>query len=300
MAILYSLNKYQNNSVEVFVKLFDCQIQPIVQYGAEIWGIERGKEIEKLHLFALKKFLHIPSKTPNDIVYGELGRFPLFVNSYVACIRYWLHILQMEECRLPLKCYRVLCKLDSRGKVTWATNVRKCLSNYGFFHVWEQQGVGSVSMFLKCFKQRVIDCRWQEWDAHISDSDRFILYRMFKTTHFVEPYLHIDVNRYIKNALIRLRAGVSIILVHEQRFKSPSEGNFLCRLCGLFLEDEVHFVLCCPCLTDLRSTLIPYKYYAYPSTFRLSLLLSTCNPHVLKNLAIFLYLSTKRLSNVIN
>ena len=29
-----------NNSFELFLKLFDSQVQPIVLYGAELWGLE--------------------------------------------------------------------------------------------------------------------------------------------------------------------------------------------------------------------------------------------------------------------
>ena len=298
LGILHSMFKFQNNSVDVFIKLFDTQVQPIVQYGAEIWGIDKGREIEKVHMFAIKRFLHVHGRTPNDIVYGELGRFPMYVNSYVACARYWLRLLRMEEHRLPFKCYRMLYDLDCRGKVTWATNIRKCLSSYGFFYVWEYQGVGCIKTFLKCFKQRLIDCRWQEWDSHLQESDRFSLYRTFKTTNCIEPYNYLNVNRYVKNALTKFRCGVSSISVHARRYKYNTIDNMLCRLCGLYREDEIHFVLCCPCLSDLRSELIPSRYYNYPTSFRLALLLSSTNTTVLKNVAIYLYFAFKRLSEV--
>ena len=73
----------------------------------------------------------------------------------------------MEQIRLPFKAYKMLCKLDRNGRYTWASNVWKCLSLYGFLHVWDNQGVESINSFLQCFKQRIIDCKWQEWDDHI-------------------------------------------------------------------------------------------------------------------------------------
>ena len=54
---LYLLN---NNSVEVFLKLFDAQVQPITQYGSELWGLDKAAiHIEKVHLYALKRFLGV-------------------------------------------------------------------------------------------------------------------------------------------------------------------------------------------------------------------------------------------------
>ena len=42
-------------------------------------------------------------RTPNDLVYGETNRYPLFVNSAVRCIRYWLKLTRMEASKLPSK-----------------------------------------------------------------------------------------------------------------------------------------------------------------------------------------------------
>ena len=46
-----------NNNLELFLKLFDSQVQPIAQYGAELWGLDiAAVNSKKVHLFALKKF----------------------------------------------------------------------------------------------------------------------------------------------------------------------------------------------------------------------------------------------------
>ena len=82
-------------------KLCDAQVQPIAQYGAELWGLDKAAvHTEKVHLFALKKFLGVHMRTPNDLVYGETGRYPIYVNWYVRTISYWLKMYRMEEQRL--------------------------------------------------------------------------------------------------------------------------------------------------------------------------------------------------------
>ena len=47
------LNK---NSFELFVKLFDSQVQPIAVYGAELWGVETK-------LFIAKKYIYLHWKS---------------------------------------------------------------------------------------------------------------------------------------------------------------------------------------------------------------------------------------------
>ena len=106
-----------NNSFELFLKSFDSQVQPIALYRAERWGLETtAVHCEKVHLFALKKILGVELRTPNDFVYGETNRYPLFVNSVVRCIRYRLKLTRMEASKLPKKAYRMLHVLDERGK----------------------------------------------------------------------------------------------------------------------------------------------------------------------------------------
>eukprot|EP00745_Piridium_sociabile_P022013 TRINITY_DN34072_c0_g1_i3.p1 TRINITY_DN34072_c0_g1~~TRINITY_DN34072_c0_g1_i3.p1 ORF type:complete len:362 (+),score=-8.76 TRINITY_DN34072_c0_g1_i3:191-1276(+) len=298
MKILQLLYKFENDSVKLFFKLFDAQAQPIVQYGAEIWGLESGHEVDKLHLFAMKRFLHVDGRTPNDLIYGELGRFPIYLNSYIKCISYWLKLVRMNEHRLPAIAYKTLRKLDNRGKVTWVTKIRQYLCANGFSFVWLEQGVGCVRSFLSCLKQRAIDCRWQEWDGHIDKSERFSLFKLIKTNHLLEPYLSMNMNRFIRCSLTKVKFGISDIAIHRQRYKADVSRNVMCPLCRADEEDEVHFVLCCPMLNDLRQKYIPMKYYRNPAFFRLALLMSSTNKNVICNLAMYLYKSFQRRSSM--
>ena len=292
MSKLYRIN---NNSLSVFFKLFDAQIQPIVQYGAEIWGLESTSLlIEKIHLFAMKRFLGVDMRTPNDLVYGELGRYPVHINSSIRCIRYWFKLISMDESRLPFKAYKMLLKLDERGKVNWVSNIRRVLCTNGFAFVWENQGVGHVGSFLRQFKQRLIDCRWQQWNSHIESSDRFGFYRKFKMTNDVEPYLLLNLDRQVRSVMSRFRLGVSDIAIHSTRYKKYNADDLICPFCKEVPETEVHFVLCCPILGDLRSKFIQPKYCDLPGVFNLVQLLTSSNEHVLKNLAIYLYAAFKK------
>ena len=220
LCIMSKLYRIDCNSINVFLKIFDAQVQPVVLYGTEIWGLDSSSSvIDNVHLFGLKRYLGVDRRTPNDLVYGEVGRFPIQINASVRCIRYWLKLTRMDEHRLPLRAYKMLLNLDQRGKTNWVTNVRKTLCVNGFSYVWENQGVGCLNAFIREFRQRLIDMRWQIWDDHVNTSDRFSLYRQFKTLACVEPYIMLNLNRYIRYTLTRFRFGVSDIKVHRSRFK---------------------------------------------------------------------------------
>ena len=77
-----------------------------MQYGSEIRGLcNAANECEKVHLYALKKYVNVDLKTPNDLIYNEMCRWPITINSTINCIRYWLKLFQMDNFRLPRKAY---------------------------------------------------------------------------------------------------------------------------------------------------------------------------------------------------
>ena len=293
LCVLQRLRQYDNHSFDILVKIFDSQIQPIMQYGSEIWGLEAAAQhCENTHLFALKKFLCIDKHTPNDLVYKELNRYPITINSVVNCIRYWLKLVQMQNHRLPRKAYTSLYTLDERGHTNynWVSKVRNCLCVNGFRNVWMQQGVGDVKSFLKILKQRLIDVRWQNVNGHLNGSERFEFYNMFCEKDFAIPvYLYLDVNRQLKYMMTKFRFGVSNLNVHYFRYRNVNPNRMLCQYCKTEIESELHFILVCPLYEEIRNQFIPLKYYRSPNLFKLNLLLASKSRNIVENLCCYIY-----------
>ena len=116
---------------------------------------------------ACKRFLGVPVRTPNKIAYGDLGRFPLFIISYLSSIKYSFRLLEMVVDGLPKTAYEMLLCLDRNGKDCRPSRIREILYDSGFSIVWLQQGVGDKN------KQRLLDMFIQEWSWAIRDKDRY-------------------------------------------------------------------------------------------------------------------------------
>ena len=294
LCIMRRLRYLNNNNIGLLLKLFDCQIQPIVQYGSEIWGLQSAaREVENVQLFMLKRFLRVDMRTPNDFVYGDTGRYPLYINSAINCIRYWLKLLKMGSNRLPRKAYLMLFDLDSKEKKNWVSDVRCKLYQLGFGYVWLNQGVGDDAKFLCELRYRLVTSRWQEWDFHIQISDTFSMYRTFCTVYNTKSYLTMNLDVHLRSVITRFRFGISDLAQHYFRYRNNSDSDLLCPLCKNSTEDELHFVLCCPALVTFRNRYIPLKYHRYPTLFKLSLLLASEKENVIRNLSIYLYKALK-------
>ena len=292
LVVIQRLRHYNNSSFNVFIKIFDVKILPIMLYGAEVWGLEKSvKYCEELHLYAIKKFLAVDIKTPNDLVYRELNRYPITITCAINCLRYWLKLLRMNENRLPKKAYLMLYQLDERGKKNWVTNVRTLLFRNGFGIVWHNQNVENDKVFLKLLRQRLIDTRFQNLLDHVNTSERFDFYSSISThDHFTLPkYLSLDMNRQLKVIMTRFRFGVSDINVHKLRYRNHNQAQLLCNYCKDMVENEVHFLLCCPLYSEIREKFIPLKYYREPNLFRATILLNCNHDKTVENLCRFIY-----------
>ena len=44
---------------------------------------------------------------------------------------------------------------------------KKILFSYGYGYVWMNEEAGDINMFIRAFKQRIVDCSKQDWHAKI-------------------------------------------------------------------------------------------------------------------------------------
>ena len=96
----------------------------------------------------------------------------------------------------------MLRNLDENERMTWASKIRELLFRYGFGYVWVVEDVGNISLFMKTFKQRLIDCRNQDRYSKIETSGKTRHYK------FIMPALHVA-NDIHYNILIKFWIAVS-------------------------------------------------------------------------------------------
>ena len=109
---------------------------PILCYGAEIWGYEGTEHIECVQLKLYKRVIGFNNITSNLAILAECGRYPLYVNYFTKCIKFWLKIISMNDNRLIKQFYLMDYNLHEMGHTTWCTKIENLLSRYGYNYVW--------------------------------------------------------------------------------------------------------------------------------------------------------------------
>ena len=67
MEIQKAMRRLSSSDPMIFWKLFDSQIEPMLTYDAEVWGLENVGQIEKVQTFAMKRFLSVPLHSSNKL-----------------------------------------------------------------------------------------------------------------------------------------------------------------------------------------------------------------------------------------
>ena len=252
--ILFSLRTLSHFDLSIFLKLFDSKIFPILSYGCELWGLHNLIEIERVHLYALKRFLNVSLHTSNNKVYSETGRYPLNIAHTIRCVKYWFKIKQHTQTRLTKQSYDCLSNMCLKGHQNWVSMIKHTLFSNGYGIVWIMGEVGNKELFFRKFKQTLIDNFIQGWNAKMSDDVNCTFYYSFKSIIETEMYLknhHIKLT--LRNVLVKFRLGVSQINAHRYKF-SKDDNLKLCSFCiRHHYEDEYHILFTCPLYENLRN-----------------------------------------------
>ena len=143
----------QSLNVESKLSVFDTYVSSLLNYGCEVWGFHPAHDVERVHLDFCKRILRIKKSTSNFMIYSELGRVPLQICRKVAIIRYWLKIIESDNCILR-SLYDDMCE-SLITKSNWASQIRDLLFSLGFGYAWFNQYVENKKIFLINVKTRL-------------------------------------------------------------------------------------------------------------------------------------------------
>ena len=87
---------YGGMPYKIFTKLYDTMVQPIISYGAAIWGQKSFGVINAVQQRAMKFFLGVPKRAPNAGVIGDMGWIDPNTRSWIAVGQQWCRLRNME------------------------------------------------------------------------------------------------------------------------------------------------------------------------------------------------------------
>ena len=100
LGMLFSTIKRIQVPFKMLMQLFYTYVKSILNYSCEIWGFSSAEKCERVHRKFLKRVLSVKMSTNTMTLYGETGRFPIFIDRYVRIVKYWRKIVKSDYANL--------------------------------------------------------------------------------------------------------------------------------------------------------------------------------------------------------
>jgi hypothetical protein len=283
--------------IDIKIQLFQSVVMPILLYGVEVWGFQHLDKVEKVYLKFLKMLLKVNKSTASNMVYGELGVYPLQVYARSRIVNYWGRLLTGPQDKLSVVLYKVILELYQTGNVTfkWLNNVKTILDNSGLSNIWDTQTFPSLAWLKNHMKQISKDQFVQDWHSQIFDSGKCLNYRVFKTEFKCEPYI-LSLPDNFRHTLTKFRCRNHKLPIEIDAYIGIDRTKRICKLCNSAdIGDEYHYLLVCDFFTEHRRVFLKQYYNSKPSTQKLHQLLNS-GTKVLVNVCKFIKIITDKVA----
>ena len=203
---IYKLSTCNFISHETLIETFNSLIKPIVLFSSEIWGYEIKPDCttEKSRLRFCKHILGVSGTSVNNVVLGELGTFPLPVESNTAMITFFLY-LKNHKNRLIANIIPGMKSLNNDWYKYINSFIEKYLSideiqKYAYSYKTPdpkstENNKLSQHSLRKTLQERMKQNFIDKWLRDISECNKLEFYSDIKSKFKMEPYLNLVENR---------------------------------------------------------------------------------------------------------
>ena len=210
---------------------------------------------DKINLKFCKFILGVNSKSSNNVVLSELGRFSIYFNIVLSMISY-LH--RLHHCSSNLLKEAFLCNnnLHENTIQTWYSSVIFLLDKLDLKEIYcRDYSINKIKeLVIKNLKTLFLKAWFHEKD---NGSGKLDTYFSYKSMLQKEKYLETN-NIEVRQILCRFRISSHHLRVETERHKNNSRerSQRICKFCSQNdINDEPHFLIKCAFYNGLREEL---------------------------------------------
>ncbi len=248
---------------DVYTKLYDSLVWPVISYSAPLWGYKPYSCIEAIHNRAQRFFLGVGKYTPNDGLAGETGWTPPIVRQWKSIALYWSKLSCMNRSRFNKRIAMWSDNLSKRTCRNWCFYVKSFFSTNDFDAYCSLTNPIARSFAILIEDKTFADFT-KNWLTRINQEvgpsghgrNKLRLYKIIKTDFTTEQYCNMILPLRHRSAFSKFRLGVAPIRIETGRYEGLREENRICPFCANnIVENELHVILNCEIYKDIRESL---------------------------------------------
>jgi hypothetical protein len=279
-------NEMDIANANILSYLYGTLIQPILNYGCEVWAPDRLGNIDASHGIEgkcetiqnkfMKRALGVRENTSTDLILNELNRSPTWAQWLRQCIGFWNKVVDRKDDDFVKRALleNVLMATRDSNKQCWSHGLLRCIQRLGVIENFSdilQENQTSLSKIdpLEIDKgiSKITDIDWQSLSKvsprNLDDNQgvgiKSITYATWMASEdrsHSSTYTNLLNNRDDIKCIARLRLRAHNLNVESGR--STSRSGRICRCCDKVfdgrrvIEDEMHFMLECPLYAEDR------------------------------------------------
>ncbi len=221
--------------------MFKSLVLPAMNYGAEIWGVDRIDRLESIETDYYKLILGVSRFAANAGVLREVGSVGIWKDLKMKDIKFWIRLASEESDTLIRRCFRA--HLQENDQRYWAYKVKRVLERAGLGDVSpemiENRGTREIEQLIS---DRLSDIKRQDILAASAEKCSLVVQTHTSPVWGCESYVH-TLKRDARGGYAWFRVGGWV-----QRRMKDSNDNGICVLCA-DREDWIHILLNC-CATE--------------------------------------------------
>ena len=273
----------------VYTKLFESIVSPVINYGACIWGFKTYSCINAVQNRAMRFFLGVGRYTPVAALHGEMGWEPCIVKQLVCIGRFVVRTSCTYTSRINK---RIALWADSRSSSkckNWFYIVRKrfldlqLINNLSLPQAMDKSNIQTLKIAIT----NEFKISWYEsvhspiWPTG-RGNNKLRTYALFKTDFEAEKYCQKLLPHRHRAAFAKFRCGAAPLRIETGRFENKPLEERKCPFCDI-VETESHVLLDCDTYSDLRqdifsrATKIDRAFDTFPAVDKIRFLFSNHN-----------------------
>ncbi len=260
---------------DVFTHLYNSLVQPIIDFGAGIWGSSRDYDcIDSIQNRACRYFLGVNRYAPTAAVRGDMGWAVPAQRKWICVTRLYCRLAGLSDTRLNNRVFKWARDKARAGQKNWVFRTESLYGEMGLLDPLELEQSNfsvlaeNVRDYFNLRTQASFTEELQRVQARRGAGlNKLRTYRNFKAVFQTEDYVKLVDVRAQRRALAQFRLGVAPIRLETGRYE---RGRHLpvdqrtCYVCTNAVESELHVIIDCPLYTDFREDLFSYCNDANP------------------------------------